>query len=650
MNIKLLATIFLLGLTTSLVAQNIVTIAGEEIPTKDFVAMYNKNNINEEDKMPVEEYLQLYINFKLKVNEAEAMGLDKDPSFISELNGYRDQLAKPYLIDEETNIRLIEEAYNNMKYDIRASHILIEVPKYASGKDTVDAWNKIMDLRQRALDGEDFNELAFKYSEDPSARAREYQGRKFPANKGDLGYFTAFNMIYPFEHVAYQTEVGDISMPVRTDYGYHIIYVTDKQPAMGWCKVAHIILKYPKDATSSDTLKTMEYAVTIYDSIMAGMSFEEAAKKYSEDETSSSKGGALIPFTCNQLEANFIEAITKLDTVGQISQPINSIYGCHIIKLIDKSGIKPFKEEEENIKRKINQSDRVQVEIQALSNRLKKEYNFVQYVENMEEVIPMFIDNFDNLDSITFENDKVVFSFENNEVKQSDLISYIDANKKRDMKKAASTVRSQYENLINERLLDYEKDNLSKKHDEFRILLQEYHDGILLFNINEKEIWNKAMEDTVGLKEYYDIHKDNYVWQDRVKATVFKVIDPTAMKEAVKLSKKGVDDKEIVRIINKDSKSYRITMETGYYEPEDNAVVDALPKRKVGISKPIVVDDIEYFVHVYDLIPAGYKDFEECKGHVISDYQNYLDSVWVENLRQKYTVEINKDEVEKLKK
>ena len=262
----------------------------------------------------------------------------------------------------------------------------------------------------------------------------------------------------------------------------------------------------------------------------------------------------------------------------------------------------------------------------------------------------MFIDNFDNLDSITFENDKVVFSFENNEVKQSDLISYIDANKKRDMKKAASTVRSQYENLINERLLDYEKDNLSKKHDEFRILLQEYHDGILLFNINEKEIWNKAMEDTVGLKEYYDIHKDNYVWQDRVKATVFKVIDPTAMKEAVKLSKKGVDDKEIVRIINKDSKSYRITMETGYYEPEDNAVVDALPKRKVGISKPIVVDDIEYFVHVYDLIPAGYKDFEECKGHVISDYQNYLDSVWVENLRQKYTVEINKDEVEKLKK
>lgn len=650
MSIKILATIFLLGLTTNLAAQTIVTIAGEEIPTKDFIAMYNKNNINEDDKMSVEDYMQLYINFKLKVKEAQAMGLDKDPAFIAELNGYRDQLAKPYLIDEETNTKLIEEAYNNMKYDIRASHILIEVPKYATGKDTIDAWNKIMDLRQRALDGEDFNELAFKHSEDPSARAREYQGRKFPANKGDLGYFTAFNMIYPFEHVAYQTEVGDISMPVRTDYGYHIIYVTDKQPAMGWCKVAHIILRYPKDATSSDTLKTLEYATTIYDSIMAGMSFEEAAKKYSEDETSASKGGALIPFTCNQLEANFIEAITKLDTVGQISTPINSIYGCHIIKLIDKSGIKPFEEEVENIKRKINQSDRVQVEIKALSDKLKKEYNFVQYDENVEEIIPMFIDNFDNLDSITFEDDKVIFSFENNVAKQSDLINYIETNRKRDMKKAASTVRTQFENLINERLLDYEKLNLSNKHDEFRILLQEYHDGILLFNINEKEIWNKAMEDTVGLKEYYDNNIDKYVWQDRVQATVFKVIDPKAMKEAVKLSKKGVDDKEIVKTINKDSKSYRITMETGFYEHGDNAVIDALKKRKVGISKPIVIDDIEYFVHVYDLIPAGHKAFEECKGHVISDYQNHLDSIWTDSLRKKYTVVINEDEIKRIEK
>ena len=649
MKIKhLLLSAILLSITASVSAQTIVTIAGEEIPTDDFMAMYKKNTINDKDKITVDEYMQLFINFKLKVKEAEELGFDKSPSFVDELNGYRDQLAKPYLVDSAANERLVEEAYENSKYDIRASHILVNLDKNAFGKDTVAAWNKIMELRNRVLKGEDFNELAFKYSDDPSARDREYQGRRYPANKGDLGYFTAFNMIYPFEHVAFQTKVGEVSMPVRTNYGYHIIYVTDRQPAMGKCTVSHILLRVPEAHTHKDSVQVMSYATSIYDSIMNGMTFEEAAKKYSEDKTSSDDGGRLIPFTCNQIEANFIEAITKLNNPGDVSKPFFSIYGCHIVKLTSKEGFGPYDAEIDKIRHKVAQSDRMALEVKSLCDKLRTKYHFTENVDNLENFIPTILDNFDSLDSLKVINDKVLFSCDGKSFRQSDFVKYIDKVKDKNTENSSASIRTLYSNYVNDCLLNIEKDGLAKQYPEYRLLLQEYHDGILLFDINEEKIWNKSTTDTVGLKNYYNNNRSRYFWKDRAKATQFKIIDPTAENQVRKLVKKKTEDREIVKIVNEKSKSFRIMMDTGTYEFGSNAVIDAVPHKK-GLSKLVNVDGNNYLVRIYEILPAGLKSFDECKGIVISDYQDYLEKEWIKELRNKYQVEINQSELNKLR-
>ena len=650
MKIKYLVIITLfMAASVSSFSQTIVTIAGEKTSTDDFLALFNKNNYSDKEKVSVEDYMKLYINFKLKVKEAEVLGLDKDPAFINELKGYRDQLAKPYLVDEKTNQHLINEAYNNMKYDIRASHILINLPKYATGHDTVEAWNKIMDIRNKAINGADFFELAYKYSDDPSAREREYQGIKHPANKGDLGYFTAFNMIYPFEHVAYQTKVGDISMPFRSDYGYHIIYVTDKQPAMGKCTVSHIMFRVPDTHTHQDSMQVIERATIIYDSIMSGkLTFSDAAKKYSEDETSAKLGGQLTPFFCAQIEANFIKAITQLKDSGQISKPFFSIYGCHIIQLQNKTGIGTYDEELPSIKRKISQSDRITVETNALIDKLKKNYNFKDDTKLVDEMLPIIEKNFHSLDSLSLKVNKTIFSFNDTSFTQNSFITYMSGKINDKTPNSDATIKSFYNDYVNESLLNLENDNLESEYPEFRRLIQEYHDGILLFNVNDKEIWSKSTSDSVALINFYEKNVNNYIWKNRVKATIFKVIDPSIQKEARKLANKGMDDKELVKQLNKNAKTFKITMETGTYEENTNPVISKVDW-KIGVSKIVNVDNINYFVRIYEVLPQGIKSYEECKGLVISDYQNYLENQWLETLKAKYPVVINQVELDRIK-
>ena len=284
--------------TTCITAQKsddavLMTIGGNRVTVSEFENVYHKNNTKESgsaDSKSLNEYVDLFVNFKLKVKEAEELGLDTAKAFKDELAGYRKQLAQPYLTDKDVNEKLLSETYNRLNMDVHAAHILVKVNETALPKDTLEAYNKIMKIRARILKGEDFKKVASEkgISDDPSA----------VENGGDLGYFTALQMVYPFESAAYTTKVGEISMPVRTRYGYHIIKVVDSRDNRGEVTVAHIMLLNPKEDKAEEKDKIKKNIDDIYQKLQQGESFESLAKQFSDDKSSSSFDANVDATTC----------------------------------------------------------------------------------------------------------------------------------------------------------------------------------------------------------------------------------------------------------------------------------------------------------------------------------------------------------------
>jgi len=410
----------------------LLNIAGEDITAGDFMYVFNKNNLNREEQGPaaIKEYLDLYVNFRLKVREAEELGMDTLQSFRTELEGYRKQLAQPFFIDGSVSEQLLREAYERKKWDVRTSHILIRVEKNASPEDTLIAYKKALATYNRIIAGEQFGKVAAEVSEDPSARdteASQYRPAR-KGNQGDLGYFTVFDMVYGFETGAYNTEVGTVSMPVRTDYGYHLIKVTDKQPALGQAQVEHIFVALPPNATGQDSLQKKMKIDAAYEKILSGAKFEDVVQEFSEDKGSATNGGKLPWFGSNRMVPEFIIATRNLKDSGNVSKPFNTPFGYHIIKLI---GIKPvgtFEEEEINLKSRLEKDVRNKLSEEAVITRIKQENGFKEYPRTKEAMLA-------TLDSSLTKGewdvskarglDKTVFSLGDVKYTQQDLAQYI---------------------------------------------------------------------------------------------------------------------------------------------------------------------------------------------------------------------------------
>ena len=317
---------------------SMMTLGTSQVKTNEFKYVYAKNNANTPEafsEKSLRDYLDLYTNFRLKILAAEAEGKDTLSEFKSELEGYRKQLAQPYLTEKGVTEQLIKEAYERMKEEVSASHILIMVNPEAEPKDTLEAYLKLVEYRKRALAGESFDSLASKYSQDPSAKQ----------NFGKLGYFTAMQMVYQFEEAAFKTPVGNISMPVRTRFGYHILKVTGRRPSRGEVKVAHIMIRAAEGITKEDSLAAKQKADEIYSKLKSGEKWEDLCTQFSDDQNSKSKGGEMQAFASNQLGVpTFEDAAFGLEKPGDFSKPIKTAYGWHIIKLIEKQPLKPFAE------------------------------------------------------------------------------------------------------------------------------------------------------------------------------------------------------------------------------------------------------------------------------------------------------------------
>jgi peptidyl-prolyl cis-trans isomerase SurA len=635
----------------------LLTVGDEQVTVKELVDVYKKNNVNNEmiDKKSFEEYVDLYTNFRLKVLEAEQLKMDTSKAFQKELSGYREQLAKPYFTDDKVSEELLLEAYNRKLKDVRANHILIKVNKDATAADSLIAFNKINDLRNRILKGEDFGKVAMESSDDPSARDRDAvpnQSPFRPGNKGDLGYFSVFDMVYPFENAAYNTPIGEISKPVRTDFGYHIIKVTEKSDAVGIIEVAHIYVAMTPGSDSAILVEKKDKIDNIHKKIEEGMSFEEAVRQFSEDRGSASRDGKLSKFTSSRIVPEFVQAVKTMQ-VGQVTDPIQTMYGFHIIKLISVEKPGTFDEEKEKLKERLAKDVRSKKSEEAVIQKIKKESKFketkaslVAFIAGLDTTLTEGKFNATSLRA----SRNTLFTLGKEVYTDGQFASYISKNQSKQEKITPEVYAYKlYDGFVTENCLAYEDSKLETKYPEFASLMQEYRDGILLFDLTDQKVWSKAVKDSTGLVAFHEANKANYVWAERADATVFTVTNPDDAAAVKTILSTLNDDAAIVEKFRTDSiQSVRI--QTGKFEKGDNNYVD-MTEWKTGLSGELnsTVDKNIVFVNVKAILPPQEKALAEAKGIITSDYQTYLEKQWIEELRSKYPVTVNQEILEKVK-
>lgn len=623
------------------------TIGDKPYYTDEFKRVYNKNIdlVKDESQKDLTQYLELFIGYKLKVNKANDLGLQKNEKYTSELKGYRTQLSKNYFTDSKVTDALVNEGYNRSLKEVSASHILINCDENASPADTLIAFNKAKEIREKAVKGEDFGKLAQEFSQDPSAKD----------NKGDLGYFSAFRMVYAFENAAFKTPKGNVSNPIRTRFGYHIIKVVDNRDNRGEVTVAHIMVMKPTVDSKETQEKAQSTINDIYKKFKDGEKFDALAKLYSEDKASAPKGGVLNKFGSGQLSSmEFEDAAFALTKENPVSKPIKSAFGWHIVQLIEKHLPKSMADSKTELEEKIGKDERSRLVTASLNDKLRKKYTIKKDAKAYANVQKVVTDDFYDskwdlpTDLKPFAGNLVSIQDSNNS--QESFLNYVKDQQKSGikLKPVAKLVDKLYKTFEDEKVNNYYNDNLEKEFPEFANVMDEYRDGLLLFDLMEKEIWEKSKTDTIGLKKFYDLNKDKYTWKTRLDMTVASSTKELVVKEAMKMLKANATADEIKAKLNTKDK-IDVMSSKGVYE-EGN---DAIPK---GTKMQTGVSDISkqgeyYFVSLVNkVVPAGNKTLEECKGKAINDYQQDLESNWVSNLKKDYSVKVNQDVFEKIKK
>jgi len=615
--------------------KTLLTVAGSNVSSGEFIRMFKKS-AEPLNKADIDTYLQQYIIFKLKVADAIQEGYDTTRAFRTELNGYRNQLAQNYLTDSQVKEKLLQKIYQRSLTEIDACHILVNCPEDASPEDTLLAWNKASGIRERIIKGEPFEQVARGSSDDKSVKI----------NGCDLGYFTVFQMIMPFEDVAYSLREGVISQPVRTPFGYHLIKVTDKRPSRGKVLIAHIMKASPPGTDEKEAKEIEESINSIYKELQSGGSFNELAKKYSDHKESAAAGGKLDWFGTGEIIPALSEAAFAISDTGKYSKPVRTIYAWHIIKLLDKKGPGTYEESKSYLESKLNQSYLNSLSRKSFINKLKNEYKF----RINQTAYNWFVKNTDTLiisGKAKYKRSSLpsgyLYSFANQHLTTKEFASTIE--KRGSMivtGNPAYFISRSIDELISDQIIKYENSLLEDKYPDFRYLMKEFHDGILLFEISGKKVWDRVQEDSVGLRDYYENNKQKYLTKKGIDAKIYMLRSPKGEKKLSsfykKYSQKPETDILMKKKFNRENDSLLVITE-GKWFAGDNPDLDNINWTKG--TQSVKIKNKPSLVVINEIINSEPLPFEAVKGEMMNGYQEYLENEWVKQLKERYSVKID---------
>ncbi|SHI31606.1 peptidyl-prolyl cis-trans isomerase SurA [Mesonia phycicola] len=614
----------------------LLTIDSQPVYAEEFSRVFSKNLslIEEEEDRDVDEYLNLFIDYKLKVLEAEELKLDTLPTFKGEYNIYKKQLARKFINQSEASTQLLEEAYARLKEEVNASHILFMLKSDASPADTLAAYKKAIKVRTELLNtDQSFAEIAKKYSEDPSAQS----------NGGDLGWFGVFNMVYPFESGAYNTKIGEISMPVRSSFGYHLIKVNGRRKDEGMVTIAHIMIESKNDDAAAE-----KQINQLYKQLQEGALFEDLAKQYSADKNTAVNGGKLSPFPRGRLNSEIFEnAAFALTEPNQISKPIKTKFGWHIIKLIEKDVVGSFEEEKFKLEKDIKQDSRSKLIESEVLARIKSTYNLIEddaslsYFKNNLKVDfskePIEVANLKNLPK------KNLIAIKQEGKTYEDFANYLVKRQKQSSgyKNNTEALIDWYNDFKNNFYRDYHRDNLEDVDPDYANVIEEYRNGLLLFDLMEKKVWNAAKSDSVALQNYYNQHQSEF----KSPITYNGTIASAANKAVMKSVRKDLKKKELQEV----EEAYQdVIFNSGEFTPTDSALPNNF-KAKKGVSKLYQNNGMFVVIQLDHINKAKLLSFEEARGQVVSKYQAELEKNWINSLKAKHTIQVNQEVLSKLK-
>lgn len=639
--VNLIVLMILVSFTKSISQNNlndsvVFSINDTKVYKTEFLNQFKKNSqsIFQDDSLSLEEYAEMYLRFKLKVVAAKEEGLDTIPEFLNEFERYRKQLADKYISNGKVTEELVQETYHRITNEINASHILISLKPTASPDDTLKAYNTAVDILKNIESGKSFADLAVKYSDDPSAKV----------NKGDLGWFKAYKMVYPFESAAYNLEIDEVSQPVRTQFGYHLIKKNDQRPSRGKLEVAHIM----KNLKSKDSTYNAENEIQkLYQKIQEGENFEDLAKQFSDHKPTASNGGRLQPFSVGQLNSSEFEEIAfTLNKNNSLSKPFKTKFGWHIIKYIDETPVKPLDKIQTEIKRKIKTSERSKKLIENIKRDLTNQYDVSTNYEALSTLENRFNDSIFKYKwrymQKDKDKDKWILKVDTNTYYIKEFLEYIEKHQ-RSFKTVSinEKINEAIDKFAYAKLIKIHNKNLENISTEFANEIKSYHEGLLLFDIMEQKIWNPVKKDSLSQKEYYKNNKSSFKSKTKINA----LIASTSSKKEARKIKKIIKDKPI----NELRKAFPNAIFKTLDETKINDTI--LPenlKLKTNQAKVYHYNNQYNCLLINKVMPEKTLELEEVRGQVISKLQKEKEEEWILELKEKHETLVNYDLIQSI--
>ena len=625
------------SITGTLAAQPLFTYGNKSVSKEEFLKAFNKNNTYEKtNEKALREYLDLYTKFKLKVQAAYDLKLDTLPSQRAELQSFRSQLVQNYLNDESSVSAMVDEAFARSQRDVRISHIFIPVNERDSQSVVEKAKQRIQDAYKQLQTGKDFGEIAMAYSTDPSAKN----------NKGDLGYVTVFSLPYDLETLAYNTPVGKFSAPYRSKIGYHIFKKTAERKAIGKMKVAQVLLNIPPDADNTIRQNYKRRADSIYEAAAKGADFAMLAERFSGDNFSYQTKGELPEFGPGKYEPGFENAAFSLSKDNQISQPILTEYGYHIIKRLSHTDIpadKKNKDYMDQLRSQVLNDSRIEVAKKIMLQKVMKLSGYKKAVFNSKD-LSAYTDSVVHHKPVpsktSIRPNTVLFSFTKQKITVNDWIDYrksIEGDDNFINGRSSLELLDYYAGVA---AMEYYKDHLESFNKDFAFQMKEFKEGNLLFEIMQRNVWDKAAADSSGLRKYFDAHKNNYWWQNSVGGILFTGVNEKTTTEALKRLHDSISSWRAIA----ESYEGNLIADSGRFETEQLALPAGykfVPKTFTPFIKS-QTDTSVSFVYVLNHFPErSARSFEEARGYVINDYQLFLEEKWIAELKKKYPIKVN---------